>query len=165
MPTDLDHFDQKILQILQGDASLPITEIASQVGLSTAPCWRRIKRLTETGVLVQQVAHLDHEKLGLNMIVFAEVKLAGHGRQAVPNFQKEITQFPEVLECYAIMGEIDYLLKITTVDIHTYEKFLHQLLAMRMVGEVNSRMVMSVAKCTTALPLELSQHFTQRKQS
>ena len=155
MPTILDSFDRKILETLQQDASLTASELATRVGLSTSPCWRRINRLIDTGVLKKRVAILDHDQLGLDVTVFAEVKLEVHGRQALPNFQKAVKKFPEVLECYTILGEIDYLLKVVTTDIHAYEKFLHDLLTLPTVREVNSRMAVSEIKCTTELPLGL----------
>ena len=88
MTYNLDHFDKKILTILQRDAGMTVSELAANIGLSTSPCWRRLKRLMDTGVLKKRVAILDHNQLGLDVIVFAEVKLEAHGREALPNFQK-----------------------------------------------------------------------------
>jgi Lrp/AsnC family transcriptional regulator, cysteine-sensing transcriptional activator len=155
MPIKLDRFDRQILEILQQDAGLTTSELASKVGLSTSPCWRRVNRLLDAGVIKKRVSILDHDQLGLDVIVFAEVKLEAHGRQVLPEFQKSITKFPEVLECYTILGEIDFLLKVVTTDIHAYERFLHDLLSLPMVREVNSRMAVSEIKCTTELPLGL----------
>lgn len=155
MTVKLDGFDRKLLSLLQTDAGLTASELAKRVGLSTSPCWRRINRLKDAGVLKKRVAILDHDKLGLDVIVFAEVKLEAHGKQALPNFQKAVKRLPEVLECYTVMGEIDFLLKIVTTNIHAYERFLHELLSLPMVREVNSRMAVSEIKSTTALPLEV----------
>ena len=155
MPIKLDHFDHQILTILQQDASLTASDIAGQVGLSVSPCWRRINRLIESGVLKKRVAILDHDQLGLDVIVFAEVKLEAHGHQALPKFQDAVKKFPEVLECFTVLGEVDFLLKIVTTDIHAYERFLYDLLSLPTVREVNSRIAVSEIKNTTELPLSL----------
>ncbi len=151
----LDKFDRNILAVLQHDAGLTISELAAKIGLSVSPCWRRLKRLEDAGVLKKRVAILDHNRLGLDVIVFAEIRLEAHGREALPNFQQAVEKLPEVLECYTVMGEIDFLLKVVTTDIHAYERFLHKLLSLPMVREVNSRMAVSEIKCTNQLPLNL----------
>lgn len=155
MPYDIDVFDKKILTILQRDAGLTVTELAEKIGLSTSPCWRRVKRLGEAGILKKQVAILDHNQLGLDVIVFAEVRLEGHGHEALPNFQKAVEKRPEVLECYTVLGEMDFMLKVVATDIHAYERFLRYLLSLPTVREVNSKMVVSEIKCTNELPLNL----------
>lgn len=154
MPHKLDSFDKKILAILQRDAGLTASEVATKIGLSTSPCWRRINRLTELGVVKKRVAILDHDQLGLDVIVFAEVKLEAHGHEALPNFQKAVEKLPEVLECYTVLGEVDFLLKVVATDIHAYERFLRHLLSLPAVREVNSKMVVSEIKCTNELPLQ-----------
>jgi Lrp/AsnC family transcriptional regulator len=156
MPVTFDRIDKKIMQVMQTDASFNVGEIAKRVGLSTSPCWRRINRLLDSGVIKKRVAILDQDLLGINVMVFAEVRLAAHGRQALPNFQQAVKKLPEVLECYTLLGDVDFLLKIVTKDIHTYEKFLHRLLSLPTVREVSSRMVVSEIKCTTELPLDLA---------
>ena len=150
----LDKFDKKILTILQRDASLTVSELAVKIGLSTSPCWRRVNRLSDAGILKKRVAILDHAQLGLDVIVFAEVKLESHGREALPNFQSAVEKLPEVLECYTVLGEKDFLLKVVTTDVHAYEQFLHELLSFPFVREVNSRMAVSEIKCTNELPLD-----------
>ncbi|MCY4210617.1 MAG: Lrp/AsnC family transcriptional regulator [Gammaproteobacteria bacterium] len=155
MTYKLDQFDRKILTTLQRDAGLTVSELAARIGLSTSPCWRRLKRLEDAGVLKKRVAILDPERLGLDVIVFAEIKLEVHGQEALPNFQQAVAKLPEVLECYTVMGEIDFLLKVVTTDIHAYERFLHRLLSLPMVREINSRMAVSEIKCTNELPLGL----------
>jgi len=123
MQLKLDNYDRNILKIMQADASLNTTEIAGRVGLTQPPCWRRIKRLEELGLIRSRVALLDQQKLGLNVTVFARVKLAAHNRHLLPEFEEEINTFPEVVECYTMMGEYDFLLKIVTRDIESYEFF------------------------------------------
>ena len=154
MTLNIDKFDKKILTILQQDAALTVSELAGKIGLSTSPCWRRLKRLEDAGVVKKRVAILDHNQLGLDVIVFAEVKLEAHGRDALPNFQQAVEKLPEVLECYTVLGEMDFLLKVVATDIHAYERFLHHLLSLPAVREVNSKMVVSEIKCTNELPLK-----------
>jgi Lrp/AsnC family transcriptional regulator, cysteine-sensing transcriptional activator len=153
MHSNFDKYDLKILELLQRDASLSKVEIAEAIGLSVTPCWRRINHLIKSGVVTRKVSLLDHAQVGLSNIIFAEVKLSAHGRDAVPKFEKAINEFPEVLECYLILGDLDFLLKIVTVDIHSYKKFLHTLLSLPSVSEVNSRVVVDEVKYTTELPL------------
>jgi Lrp/AsnC family transcriptional regulator len=152
----LDKFDRLILQHLQMDASLSTAEIANRVGLSQPPCWRRIRRMEELGLIDARVALLDQGKLGLNITVFARVKLAAHNRHMLPEFEEEIQRFPEVLECYTMMGEYDFLLKIVTKDIQSYESFFRKHLSqMSAFHDVNSNVALTQVKYTTALPLEL----------
>ena len=106
-------------------------------------------------MLKKRVAILDHNQLGLDVIVFAEIKLEAHGHEALPNFQNAVEKLPEVLECYTVLGEMDFLLKVVATDIHAYERFLRHLLSLPAVREVNSKMVVSEIKCTNELPLHL----------
>ena len=152
----IDAIDRKILAVLQEDASLATAEVAARVGLSASPCWRRIQRLQRDGVIRGRVALLDAEKLGLGIVVFASVKLSSHGRQALPEFEAAILQYAEVLECYTVTGEVDFILRLLTVDMHTYERFLRDhLLQMPAVAEVHSTIALTQVKYTTAVPLEL----------
>jgi Lrp/AsnC family transcriptional regulator len=152
----LDAYDRNILKILQTDASLNTSEIANRVGLTQPPCWRRIKRLEELGLIEARVALLNQKKLGLNVTVFARVKLAAHNRHLLPEFEEEINTFPEVLECYTMMGEYDFLLKIVTRDIESYEYFFRTHLSqMTAFHDVNSNVALTKVKYTTALPLHL----------
>lgn len=156
MPLKLDAYDLHILGILQTDASLNMTEIANRVGLTQPPCWRRIKRLEDLGLIESKVALLNQEKLGLNVTVFARVKLAAHNSHRLPEFEREINVFPEVLECYTMMGEYDFLLKIVTRDIASYETFIRKNLSqMTAFHDVSSNVALSKIKYTTALPLDL----------
>ncbi len=152
--TDLDAIDRKILRVLQADASLSTSDIAERVGISQSPCWRRIQRLKDEGVIRAQVVLLDRKKIGLNAQVFAQVKLNAHGRQHLEEFSEAIRRFPEVLECYVLMGTVDFLLRIVTADIEAYERFFFEKLS-RVAGiqEVNSIVALSEIKATTALPV------------
>jgi Lrp/AsnC family transcriptional regulator len=150
----LDSLDRKILTLLQDDASLSTAEIGERVGLSQSPVSRRIARLKEAGYVRRTVALLDREKLGLNAHIFAQVKLSAHGRQHLEEFTAAIRHFPEVLECYVLMGPVDFLLRVVAKDIGAYERFFFEKLS-RVPGiqEVNSIVALSEIKATTVLPL------------
>ena len=149
-----DDFDRKILEILQRDATLSVAEVADQVGLSQSTCWRRINLLEQAGVIGARVALLNAKALGLEVTVFANIKLSAHGRRSLSEFEEAIAVFPEVTECYTMSGEMDFLLRIVSRDIESYERFLRStLLQMPSVQEVHSHIALSQVKFTTALPL------------
>lgn len=154
MQSQLDAYDRRILALLQEDASLSSAQIAERVGLSQSPCWRRIQRLKEEGVIRGQVTLLDRKKIGLNTQIFAKVKLNAHGRTNFAEFTEAIREFPEVLECYVLMGAVDFLLRIVTPDIEAYERFFFEKLSMVPgIQEVNSIVALSEIKSTTSLPV------------
>ncbi|CAO3436499.1 Lrp/AsnC family transcriptional regulator [Azospirillum doebereinerae] len=156
MPMDLDAVDRHILTLLQTDAELSTAEIADRVGLSQAPCWRRIRRMEEAGIIRMHATLLDRKKLGLNVLIFAHVKLAAHGRENLPAFEDTVRRFPEVLECYTLLGATDYILKVVTKDVESYERFFREHLSqLPAVQETNSAIALSEIKNTTALPLSL----------
>lgn len=155
MQVKLSPIDRKILRLLQHDADLSAAEIAERVELSQSPCWRRINRLQEEGVIERKVALLNPAKLGLTMTVFVDVKLSGHGRRYLTEFEDAITGYPEVLECYTMAGDMDFMLKVVVEDIASYERFLRDhLLQSPHVQEAHSNIAMSVVKRTTELPLD-----------
>lgn len=151
---ELDDIDLKILDALQRDASLSTAELAEVVGLSQSPCWRRLSQLKEAGYIRDQVALLNAEKLGFDIVVFANVRLSAHGRLHVDEFSHAIRQYPEVVECYTLMGASDFLLKIVTRDVKSYEQFvLNTLCTLPSVQEIQSTVALSEVKSTTALPI------------
>ncbi len=154
MLSGLDAIDLKLLNVLQHDCSLSAAELADRVGLSQSPCWRRVQRLKDEGYIKHEIAILDRKKLGLNAHIFARVKLSAHGRAHLAEFSKAVQSFPEVLECYVMLGEIDFLLRIVTADVDAYEKFFFERLS-RLPGiqEINSTVALSEIKASTALPL------------
>ena len=160
MSEELDAIDVKILDLLQQDASLSIADIAERVGLSSSPCWRRIERLKKTGVITRQVTLLDHEKLGLGFEVFASVKLQLPTRENLDKFEAAMSKWPEVVDCATVTGTVDYMLRVITRDMHAYDDFLRdKMLALGLISDVQSRILMRVAKRTTAAPLGLvAQH-------
>ncbi|MGE1316740.1 Lrp/AsnC family transcriptional regulator [Pseudomonas aeruginosa] len=154
MSIPLDIYDQRILALLQEESSLSTADIAERIGLSQSPCWRRIQRLKEEGVIRKQVTLLDRKKIGLNTQVFAQIKLNVHGRKNLTDFAEAMHQFPEVLECHVLMGAVDFMLRIVTRDIESYERFFFEKLsAVPGIQEVNSIVALSEIKSTTTLPL------------
>lgn len=155
MPIELSSKDIAILKLLQQDAGLSTAEIARQLNMSQSPCWRRISRLQREGVIRKQVALLDSDKLGMDVVVFTSVNLSTHGRQSLEEFEAQVEKFPEVLECYTLTGSMDYMLKIITRDIHHYEQFVrNQLSQMPHVREIHSNVSVTQIKYTTELPLD-----------
>jgi Lrp/AsnC family transcriptional regulator len=154
LPLELDSVDKKILAALQQDATLSMADIADLVGTSQSPCWRRIQRLRDSGVIIGQVALLDRRLLGLNTQIFAQVKLNDQSREMQDAFSAHIRQLPEVLECFLMMGSIDFLLRVVTEDIDAYERFFFDKLS-RFPGikDINSMVAFSQIKSTTALPI------------
>ncbi|MBD9501069.1 Lrp/AsnC family transcriptional regulator [Pseudomonas sp. BGr12] len=154
MPISLDVHDRKILALLQEEATLSTAEIAERIGLSQSPCWRRIQRLKEEGVIRKQVTLLDRKKIGLNTQIFAQVKLNAHGRNHLTDFAQAMETFPEVLECHVLMGAVDFMLRIVTEDVEAYERFFFERLSqVPGVQEINSIVALSEIKSTTTLPL------------
>lgn len=152
----LDKTDKVILELLQRDNTLSAAQIADKVGLSQSPCWRRINKLQQMGIIGPGVSILDRKKLGLNIVVLVHVKLSTHGWNMLSEFEEAIVSFPEVLECWTISGGMDYTLRVVTKDIDSYEKFLRrQLLQLPHIKEAQSHFTLTEVKNTTALPLHL----------
>ncbi|MBB6523691.1 Lrp/AsnC ligand binding domain-containing protein [Pseudoteredinibacter isoporae] len=152
---NLDKIDRKILKLIQRDASLTASEIAEQVNLSQPPCWRRIKRLEDEGYIRARVGLLNRQKLGLNTVIYTEVKLTANGRQELHAFEERIREVPEVTECYVMLGRVDFLLCIVTKDMEHYERLYRDVLSqLPGVQEFNSSVAMSEIKLSTELPLD-----------
>lgn len=151
---DLDQIDRRILGLLQTEAGINATEIGERVGLSQSACWRRIQRLRDEGVIKDQPAVLDREKVGLSTMVFAQVKLTSHGRTNITDFADVVRRYPEVIDCYVVLGNVDFLLRIVAEDIKDYERFMYEKLSqLPGVQEVNSSIALSEIKHTTVLPI------------
>lgn len=152
--TDLDEFERKILRELQRDASLTTAEIASRVGLSASPCWRRVERMERDGIIRRRVAIVDRRKVGLNAHVFAQVRLNAHGRAHLDEFSEAIRGFPEVLDAYVLMGNTDFMLRIVARDIDAYERFFFDRLSkLAGIQEITSTVALSEIKSSTELPI------------
>jgi DNA-binding Lrp family transcriptional regulator len=152
----LDAVDARILDLIQHDAALSVAEIADQVGLSSSPCWRRIKRLEEDGVIQRRVTVLDREKLGLDFEVYCTVKLSLPTRENLEVFEQSVKRWPEVVQCATVTGAADYELRIVTRDMHAFDSFLRdRILALGLVSNIESRIVIRSVKNSTAVPLGL----------
>jgi DNA-binding Lrp family transcriptional regulator len=152
----LDAVDAKILDLIQHDASMSVAEIAERVGLSSSPCWRRIKRLEEAGVILRRVTILDRERLGLTFEVYCTVKLSLPTKDNLEAFERAIAKMPEVVQCATVTGAADYELRVVTRDMHTFDAFLReQLLSLGLVSNIESRIVVRSVKNSTAAPLGL----------
>jgi len=152
--TEIDKVDKEIIRLLQEDAELSAAAIGERIGLSQSPCWRRIQRLKEEGLIQGQLIRFDRKKLGFDILVFAQVKLTAHGRSKVPEFAETLRQFPEVQECHLVLGNIDFLLRIVARDIEEYERFFFEKLShLAEIQEVHSNIVLSEIKYTTELPI------------
>ncbi|MEL6956469.1 MAG: Lrp/AsnC family transcriptional regulator [Pseudomonadota bacterium] len=155
MAQDLDPIDKRILALIQDDAALSVADIAEKVGLSSSPCWRRIKRMEETGIITRRVTLLDTQKLGLDFEVVANVKLSLPSRENLDAFETMVQAWPEVTECMTVTGAVDYIVHVLTTDMHAYDEFLRdKLLGSGLVSDVQSRIIIRVAKRTTAVPLD-----------
>ena len=155
-PSRLDKVDRRILDLVQREGALSVAEVASRTGLSTTTCWRRIQALEQSGVIKGRVALLDRAALGLDVTIFAHVKLSSQGRDAIAAFAEAIRERPEVLDCYTTMGEWDFMLRVVTRDIKAYEAFyLDHLSKLPNVQSINSSVTVTVIKETTILPITL----------
>lgn len=154
MTSKLSKQDIGILTLLQQDATQSTASIAERVNLSQSPCWRRINRMEEEGLIRGRVALLDRSALGMDVIVFATINLTSTGRQNLMTFERDIVRHPEVIECYTMTGIWDYMLKIVTRDVRHYESFVRNTLtASPSIRELHSHLAVTEIKNSTELPL------------
>jgi Lrp/AsnC family transcriptional regulator len=152
----LDEMDIKILRILQEDATRPVADIGKEVGLSTTPCWRRIQKLEEAGVIRRRVALLDPATVNVGVTVIVSIKTDKHAIGWLEKFHEAVVDFPEVVEFYRMSGEIDYLLRVVVPDIAAYDDFYKRLISRIEISKVSSAFAMEQIKYTTALPLSFA---------
>lgn len=157
----LDKIDRKILSILQSNGKLTNQEVAEKINLSPSPCLRRIKQLEESGVIRQYVALVDPEKIGLGLLAYVNVRLEKHtdapgaGRSPRASFAAAMENWPEVVACYAMTGEMDYLLRVHVEDMEHFSHFMMDtLLKHPAVSDVKSSFALQKIKDTTALPID-----------
>ncbi|MDN3921233.1 Lrp/AsnC family transcriptional regulator [Roseateles violae] len=152
-----DRFDRAtrlILEALQADGRQSTQQLAEKAGLSATPVWRRVKELEESGVIRRHVALVDREKLGLNICVLANVSLVRHSEGAVEQFERLVQVSREIIECQAITGEADYVIKVVVADMKAYDQFLQQqIFKVPGVASVRSNVVLREVKYETALPV------------
>lgn len=151
---ELDVYDRRLLEALQADARLSHVELAQQVHLSASQCNRRLRKLEELGVIRGYTTLLDRHRVGLQVMAFVSVSLEQHGRESGRSFGEAIQDYPEVLECWAVSGDSDYLLRVVAPDLEEFSNFLlNQLLSLPMVRAVRSNILLQELKSTTMLPL------------
>ncbi|HEY3800900.1 MAG TPA: Lrp/AsnC family transcriptional regulator [Caulobacteraceae bacterium] len=156
MSEALDSVDARILDLVQHDASLSVAEIAERVGLSSSPCWRRIKRLEDEGIIQRRVTILDREKLGLDFEVYCTVKLSLPTKENLDTFEQSVRRWPEVVQCATVTGAADYELRIVTRDMHAFDELLREkILSLGLVSNIESRIVIRAVKSATTVPLGL----------
>jgi len=154
MMTDLSPQDTRILELLQSNSDRSSAEIAEDLNMSQSPCWRRINRLEQEGVIAKRVAVLNREKLGMDLVAFTTINLSKAGRRNMEKLENAVELLDEVVECYTMTGAWDYMLKIVVKDIRHYEQFVrNKLLELPMIGEVHSHLAVTEIKNTTELPL------------
>ena len=152
----MDAIDRRILAVLQEDASLSIANISKRVGLSATPCWKRIQRLEQEGVILKRVAVVAPEKVGLGTTVYVSIETDDHSDEWLARFAKVVRGMPEVMEFYRMAGDVDYMLRVVTADIQGFDEFYKRLIAAVPLKKVSSRIAMERIKSTTVLPIALT---------
>ena len=153
-PLKLDSTDRKLLALLQEDAGRQVAELAEAVGLSQTPCWRRVQRLRDAGVITRNVALLDRHKVNVGVTVFVSVRTNTHTQAWFDQFRATVEAIPEVVEFYRMSGDIDYLLRVVVPDMAAFDAFYRRLTAeVPSPRKVTSRFAMERVKATTALPI------------
>lgn len=149
----MDVTDRQIVRLLQEDASLSVAEIGKRVGLSSTPCWKRIQRLEEEGIITRRVAVVDPDKVGLGLTVFVSIEAGDHSEEWIERFAATVRDMPEVVEFYRMAGDVDYMLRVVTSDIQSYDAIYKKLIAAAPLKNVTSRFAMERIKSTTVLPV------------
>ncbi len=153
--TDLDVFDRKILTVLQENARITTQDLAERVGLSATPCARRVKRMEDEGLIDSYVTLLNPERLGVGLTVFVSVRLNTQSAKAFDAFEEAIRKLPEVVGCYLLAGNYDYLLQVRVANVEAFRSFIRdRLVIIEGIGETQSNVVLEETKHTTALPLK-----------
>jgi Lrp/AsnC family transcriptional regulator len=150
----LDKVDRRILALLQSDSNLTAEQIGDKVGLSKAPCWRRIQRLWDSGVIKKSVALLDAEKLNVRTSVFVLIRTSTHTADWLQRFSRELQQFPEITEIHRMSGDVDYLIRVVVPDISAYDAVYKKMISVIEMSDVSASFVLETIKSTTALPLD-----------
>jgi len=148
----IDAIDRAILRLLARDATLALADIAREVGLTTTPCWKRIRRMEQAGVITGRVAQIDQARVGLPVSVFVGVEAADHSTAWLEQFAAIIAAMPEVVQAWRMSGDVDYLLHVVVPDISGYDIFYRRLIDAVALRNVSSRFVIEQIK-STALPL------------
>jgi DNA-binding Lrp family transcriptional regulator len=150
--SELDEFDRKILNVLQENGRITTQDLAERVGLSATPCARRVKRMEEEGIIDRYVALLSPERLGIGLEVFVNVRLNTQSAKTFDAFEDAVRGMPEVIGCYLLAGNYDYLVHVRVTNVETFRSFIRDRLAtIENIGETQSNVVLEVAKSTTSI--------------
>lgn len=149
----MDAIDRKILTRLQKDATISIASLAAEVGLSQTPCWKRVQRLHQRGVITGTVALLSPERIGLGLTVFVEIETADHSGAWLDDFAAAVSAMPEVVAFYRMAGDVDYMLRVVVADMAAYDTFYKALVGRFALKNVTSRFAMERIKETTAFAI------------
>ena len=151
----MDDIDKKILSLLQKNATLPLSELSKRAGISKTPCWNRIRKMEEEGVIKSRVTVLDNKKINLNIVVFLSVSVSSHSREWMDDFQKILTQYEQIIEAYRLTGSsTDYLLKIVAPSIAEYDNFQQKLINEVKFTKMSSSIALKEIKKINSLPLD-----------
>ncbi len=150
----MDRIDRRILAHLQSDAEMPLSELADRVGLSKNPCWRRVQKLKQTGVITKTVALLAAQKLNVGVTVFVNIRTNTHSADWLQRFAEVIDDIPEVVEFYRMSGNVDYLLKVVVPTIEVFDSVYKKMIDGIELFDVSSYFAMEEIKNTTELPLD-----------
>jgi Lrp/AsnC family transcriptional regulator len=154
MELTIDAFDRKIIRIIQAEPDIAVQALAERVGLSHTPCWRRLKKLEESGVIKGRAVLLDADVLGLPIVVIAHIRMKSHDESTLEAFERMARSRPEIVECFSMSGDADFLLRLVMPSVAEYETFLKKVLVhMPGVGSVNSSFALKCVKSTTMLPV------------
>ena len=151
----MDKIDKHILFLLQKNANIPLTELSKRVGISKTPCWNRIRKMEEGGIINSRVTILDNKKINLNIVVFLSVSVSSHSEEWLIDFQKIISQYEQIIEAYRLTGSsTDYLLKIVAPSIEEYDEFQQQLINEIKFTKMSSSIALKEIKKIHSLPLD-----------
>lgn len=150
----MDDLDRKILEILQTNATLPLSEISKRVGISKTPCWNRIRAMEEKRIIKGRITLLDREKIGLPLVMFLAISVGCHSREWTENFIQVIQEHDEIIEVHRITGsESDYMLKVVASSIREYDKFQQMLIGKLEFTKMSSSVSLQELKCSFSMPL------------
>ena len=150
----MDDIDKTILSLLQNNATLPLSELSKRAGVSKTPCWNRIRKMEEEGVIKSRVTILDNKKINLNIVIFLSVSVSSHSKEWMSDFQKILTRYDQIIEAYRLTGSsTDYLLKIVASSIAEYDNFQQQLINEVKFTKMSSSIALKEIKKIHSLPL------------
>ena len=151
----MDDIDKKILSLLQNNATLPLSELSKRAGVSKTPCWNRIRKMEEGGVIKSRVTVLDNKKINLNIVVFLSVSVSSHSKEWMSDFKKILTRYDQIIEAYRLTGSsTDYLLKIVAPSIAEYDNFQQHLINEVKFTKMSSSIALKEIKKIHSLPLD-----------